>query len=133
VLWLHVSCRGVIKGGDPNKDKVALKMIRMDNEKEGFPITAIREIKLLSTLKHENIVNLREIVRSKGACRNRQFAASLAHSSQKTAADVLVMVAAGAHARQSSWLPDDAVAMLRISAAVIMPCLAAGAHSVRQR
>jgi cyclin-dependent kinase 12/13 len=42
-------------------------MIRMDNEKEGFPITAIREIKLLSTLKHENIVNLREIVRSKGA------------------------------------------------------------------
>lgn len=48
-------------------DKVALKMIRMENEKEGFPITAIREIKLLSTLKHENIVNLREIVRSRGA------------------------------------------------------------------
>lgn len=60
------SCRGVVKGGDPKKDLVALKMIRMDNEKEGFPITAIREIKLLSTLKHENIVNLREIVRSKG-------------------------------------------------------------------
>jgi cyclin-dependent kinase 12/13 len=52
---------------DPKKALVALKMIRMDNEKEGFPITAIREIKLLSTLKHENIVNLREIVRSKGA------------------------------------------------------------------
>eukprot|EP00882_Tetradesmus_deserticola_P033893 GHRQ01038751.1.p1 GENE.GHRQ01038751.1~~GHRQ01038751.1.p1 ORF type:complete len:350 (+),score=162.66 GHRQ01038751.1:859-1908(+) len=59
------TCRGVVKGGDPKSDKVALKMIRMDNEKEGFPITAIREIKLLSTLKHENIVNLREIVRSK--------------------------------------------------------------------
>lgn len=56
----------VYKGKDKKGDKVALKMIRMDNEKEGFPITAIREIKLLSTLKHENIVNLREIVRSRG-------------------------------------------------------------------
>ena len=31
-------------------DKVALKKIRMDTEKEGFPITAIREIKILSSL-----------------------------------------------------------------------------------
>lgn len=46
------------------QDKVALKKIRMDTEKEGFPITAIREIKILSTLENENIVNLREIVRS---------------------------------------------------------------------
>jgi len=53
----------VYRGTDKKGDKVALKMIRMDNEKEGFPITAIREIKLLSTLKHENIVNLK-IVRS---------------------------------------------------------------------
>ncbi|MEW5302178.1 MAG: hypothetical protein WDW36_004983 [Sanguina aurantia] len=44
--------------------KVALKKIRMDTEKEGFPITAIREIKILSRLHHENVVNLREIVRS---------------------------------------------------------------------
>ncbi len=41
---------------------VALKKFRMDNEREGFPITAIREIKLLKTLKHENIVCLKEIV-----------------------------------------------------------------------
>ena len=33
--------------------------------KEGFPITAIREIKILSSLQHENVVKLREIVRSK--------------------------------------------------------------------
>ena len=46
---------------------MALKKVRMDNEKEGFPITAIREIKLLSMLQHENIINLREIVRSQGA------------------------------------------------------------------
>ena len=36
----------------------------MDTEKEGFPITAIREIKLLKNLHHANIINLREIVRS---------------------------------------------------------------------
>lgn len=48
------------------QDKVALKKIRMDTEKEGFPITAIREIKILSSLQHENVVNLREIVRSDG-------------------------------------------------------------------
>eukprot|EP00871_Galdieria_phlegrea_P000395 jgi/Galph1/1356/GphlegSOOS_G5971.1 len=42
---------------------VALKKVRMDNEKEGFPLTAIREIKLLKTLPHQkNIVNLKEIV-----------------------------------------------------------------------
>eukprot|EP01086_Lenisia_limosa_P004554 TRINITY_DN20026_c0_g1_i1.p1 TRINITY_DN20026_c0_g1~~TRINITY_DN20026_c0_g1_i1.p1 ORF type:complete len:323 (+),score=37.54 TRINITY_DN20026_c0_g1_i1:299-1267(+) len=37
----------------------------MDNEKEGFPITAIREIKILKMLKHPNIVCLKEIVTSK--------------------------------------------------------------------
>lgn len=47
-----------------DEDKVALKKIRMDTEKEGFPITAIREIKILSSLQHQNVVNLREIVRS---------------------------------------------------------------------
>jgi cyclin-dependent kinase 12/13 len=44
---------------------VALKKIRMDNEKEGFPITAIREIKILKALNHENIINLFEVVTSK--------------------------------------------------------------------
>ncbi|KIZ05534.1 hypothetical protein MNEG_2421 [Monoraphidium neglectum] len=54
----------VFRGWDlARHDKVALKMIRTDSEKEGFPITAIREIKILSNLKHDNIVNLREIVR----------------------------------------------------------------------
>ena len=42
---------------------VALKKIRMKNENEGFPITAIREIKILKQLSdHPNIVNLKEIV-----------------------------------------------------------------------
>ncbi|KAI2554039.1 cyclin dependent kinase 9, partial [Homo sapiens] len=34
--------------------KVALKKVLMENEKEGFPITALREIKILQLLKHEN-------------------------------------------------------------------------------
>lgn len=37
----------------------------MENEKEGFPITALREIKILQLLKHENVVNLIEICRTK--------------------------------------------------------------------
>jgi cyclin-dependent kinase 12/13 len=44
---------------------VALKKVRMDNEKEGFPITAIREIKILKTLDHKNIIKMKEIVTSK--------------------------------------------------------------------
>merc|ERR1711865_752287 len=36
----------------------------MRNEKEGFPITAIREIKLLRGMNHENIIDLREVVAS---------------------------------------------------------------------
>ena len=46
-------------------DIVALKKVRTDHEKEGFPITAVREIKILRQLRHPNIVNLREIVTDK--------------------------------------------------------------------
>jgi cyclin-dependent kinase 9 len=42
---------------------VALKKILMENEKEGFPITALREIRILMLFKHKNIVNLLEICR----------------------------------------------------------------------
>ncbi|KAK0179197.1 hypothetical protein PV327_008011 [Microctonus hyperodae] len=44
---------------------VALKKVRLENEKEGFPITAVREIKILRQLNHKNIINLREIVTDK--------------------------------------------------------------------
>lgn len=40
----------------------ALKRVKMDQEKEGFPITALREIKILKQLKHESIVHLKTIV-----------------------------------------------------------------------
>ena len=51
---------------------VALKKILMENEKEGFPITALREIKILKLLQHENIVNLIEVCRTKASGFNRQ-------------------------------------------------------------
>ncbi|XP_058037088.1 cyclin-dependent kinase 12 isoform X4 [Ahaetulla prasina] len=44
---------------------VALKKVRLDNEKEGFPITAIREIKILRQLIHQSVVNMKEIVTDK--------------------------------------------------------------------
>src|SRR5271163_4261531 len=40
---------------------VALKKILMHHEKDGFPITALREIKLLKQLDHINILKLEEM------------------------------------------------------------------------
>ena len=47
------------------KQLVALKSVKLENEKEGFPITAVREIKILRQLQHPNIVNMIEIVTDK--------------------------------------------------------------------
>merc|ERR1712048_1511634 len=49
---------------------VALKRINTEQEENGFPITAIREVKILKVLKHPNIVNLKEIVTSKEQGKN---------------------------------------------------------------
>ncbi|KAG0267662.1 cyclin-dependent serine/threonine protein kinase [Linnemannia exigua] len=43
-------------------DVVALKRIRLDNEEEGVPCTAIREISLLKELKQPNIVRLYDVL-----------------------------------------------------------------------
>lgn len=45
---------------------VALKRINTEQEENGFPITALREVKILKALKNEHIVKLKEIVTSKG-------------------------------------------------------------------
>lgn len=55
----------------PKAEYVALKRILMDNEKEGFPITAIRETMILKRLNHKNIINLLEIVTSKPSEKNK--------------------------------------------------------------
>lgn len=44
---------------------VALKRINTEQEENGFPITALREVKILKALSHKNVVKLKEIVTSK--------------------------------------------------------------------
>ncbi|SCV00492.1 LAMI_0G05424g1_1 [Lachancea mirantina] len=41
---------------------VALKRLRLEGEREGFPITSIREIKLLQSFDHPNVSTLSEIM-----------------------------------------------------------------------
>lgn len=41
---------------------VALKRLKMEKEKEGFPITSLREINTLLIAQHPNVVTVREIV-----------------------------------------------------------------------
>jgi cyclin-dependent kinase 12/13 len=46
----------------------ALKKLNMfmdDMQDQGFPITALREIKYLSQLDHDNIVRIRQVIDSK--------------------------------------------------------------------
>lgn len=45
-----------------NNEVVAIKKLKLEREKEGFPITALRELSTLISLKHENIVNVKEVV-----------------------------------------------------------------------
>ncbi|CCI46939.1 unnamed protein product [Albugo candida] len=47
------------------KQIAALKKLRPNVEKNGFPITSIREMKILKFLKHPNIVKMNEIVSTK--------------------------------------------------------------------
>lgn len=45
---------------------IALKKIKSETQRDGFPVTTIREIKLLQTLHHDNVVALQEVVCRKG-------------------------------------------------------------------
>ena len=57
----------VFVGSDRQTNEiVALKRINTNQEENGFPITALREVKILKALNHKNIVRLKEIVTSKG-------------------------------------------------------------------
>jgi len=53
----------VFRARDPQTgDIVALKKLKLDEEKHGFPITALREINALMACRHEHVVNIREVV-----------------------------------------------------------------------
>ncbi|XP_020571931.1 cyclin-dependent kinase G-2-like isoform X2 [Phalaenopsis equestris] len=41
---------------------VALKKVKMEKESEGFPLTSLREINILSSLHHPSIVEVKEVV-----------------------------------------------------------------------
>ncbi|CED83063.1 pkinase-domain-containing protein [Phaffia rhodozyma] len=41
---------------------VAIKKLKLDEEKNGFPITSLREVMALMVCRHENVVGVREIV-----------------------------------------------------------------------
>ncbi|XP_032984868.1 cyclin-dependent kinase 10 isoform X2 [Rhinolophus ferrumequinum] len=53
----------VYRARDTQTDEiVALKKVRMDKEKDGVPVSSLREITLLLRLRHPNIVELKEVV-----------------------------------------------------------------------
>ncbi len=56
---------------------VAMKKLNRE-AKEGFPVTALREIRILSRIKHGNIVRLIETVTSK------RTSTKLSHSSNRS-------------------------------------------------
>ncbi|KAG6651283.1 cyclin-dependent kinase G-2-like isoform X1 [Carya illinoinensis] len=43
-------------------DIVALKKVKMEKEKEGFPLTSLREINILLSLHHPSIIDVKEVV-----------------------------------------------------------------------
>jgi len=66
-VWLNRIEEGtygvVYRAKDRMADEiVALKRLKMEKEREGFPITSLREINTLLKSQHPNVVNVREIV-----------------------------------------------------------------------
>lgn len=55
---------------------VALKKLIIHNNKDGFPITAFREVTILKKLKHENILQLIDMVCVDSDSGNKNFAGS---------------------------------------------------------
>ena len=59
---MNQSCYSDRAKDTKNDEIVALKKVRMEHEKDGFPISGLREISILLTCRHENIVHLKEVV-----------------------------------------------------------------------
>lgn len=55
---------GVVYRARDNKsgEMVALKKVKMERERDGFPMSALREINVLLSLQHPCIVNVKEVV-----------------------------------------------------------------------
>ena len=65
--YIHEGVYGsVYRAQDQLTGKIhAIKKVKLNLEKEGFPITSLREISLLQTLRHPNIINIKEVVMGK--------------------------------------------------------------------
>lgn len=67
-VFLVIVCKTFViiildRAKDTVSDKiVALKKVRMDLEKDGIPVSGLREIQVLLSCRHENIVHLKEVV-----------------------------------------------------------------------
>ena len=61
--WISGTYGTVYKAKDKDSGEiVALKVVRLDEDDEGVPSAALREICLLKELKHKNIVRLVEVL-----------------------------------------------------------------------
>lgn len=54
-------------------DIVALKKLKLEREQNGFPATSLREISTLMAARHQNIVNIREVVMGESLSQYWQF------------------------------------------------------------
>ncbi|XP_059834211.1 cyclin-dependent-like kinase 5 isoform X5 [Hypanus sabinus] len=64
-LFLHRTYGTVFKAKNKETHEiVALKRVRLDDDDEGVPSSALREICLLKELKHKNIVRLHDVLHS---------------------------------------------------------------------
>lgn len=61
----------VCKNKNRQKFYAIKKISRIKDGHEGFPYTSIREIKLLNSIKHDNVVRIHEIFTSRGAERKK--------------------------------------------------------------
>lgn len=66
-----------------NGNIVALKKVRMDVEKDGLPLSGLREIQVLMACRHENIVQLKEVLVGRSLERYKQIYIFLSNSSYK--------------------------------------------------
>ena len=55
---------GVVYKGRCNTtgDVVSLKKVRMDRERDGMPLTSLREVRILQRVRHENVVRLLRVI-----------------------------------------------------------------------
>ncbi|KAF1741079.1 hypothetical protein MXB_2514, partial [Myxobolus squamalis] len=62
--WIEEGMYGVVfRARDLRTNQtVALKRLKMEREREGFPITSLREINCLLKSRHENVVHVKEVV-----------------------------------------------------------------------